>query len=424
MTTLGVAVSTKETTEPRARPPNSCKSAAIFDAPGLPAGRGAVVPGSFARGLRRRTVKARRIASVVALQSVAAIAAVALLAGSSSADLSSRYKTHQHQANQLRSAIQADSTRIRGFQGKVGDLEQRLRGLQNSIAVQERQLSDVRFQLGAARTRLTHLQAEYNRGRKVLAAQLVAEYESPPPTLMNVVVDAQGFNDLLNRLNNMRAVERRNAQTVALVNNTRKAVTAQTQRLSQIEGRMQRAVTTVLVERDNVAQVRLSIVNQEFTVLRARGRRFEQLISLRSTLTREAKILDQRAAAAAARAAQSSGGVVAAPGSCANTPFVAHGGPYGFFPAAGTNYSVGVEPIIAARLDQLGRALQLHLIGISGYRSPAHSVEVGGFANDPHTQGRASDTPGVEGVPEATLEKFCLTRPFPGAHEADHIQLS
>ena len=350
--------------------------------------------------------------------------AVALLAGSSSADLASRYKTHQQQANQLRSAIHADSTTIRGFQGKVGDLEQRLRGLQNSIAVQERQLSGVRFQLGAARARLTHLQAEYNRGRKVLAAQLVAEYESPTPTLMNVVVDAQGFNDLLNRLNSMRAVERRNAQTVALVNNTRRAVTAQTQRLSQIEGRMQRAVTTVLVERDNVAQVRLSIVNQEFTVLSARGRRFAQLISLRSTLTREARILDQRAAAAAARAAQSSGGVIAAPGSCANTPFVAHGGPYGFFPAAGTNYSVGVEPIIAARLDQLGRALQLHLIGISGYRSPAHSVEVGGFANDPHTQGRASDTPGVEGVPEATLEKFCLTRPFPGAHEADHIQLA
>ena len=89
----------------------------------------------------------------------------------------------------------------------------------------------------------------------------------------------------------------------------------------------------------------------------------------------------------------------------------------------GTNYSVGVEPIIAARLDQLGRALQLHLDGISGYRTPQHSVEVGGFADDPHTRGQASDTPGVEGVPEATLERFCLTRPFGGAAEADHIQL-
>jgi hypothetical protein len=48
---------------------------------------------------------------------------------------------------------------------------------------------------------------------------------------------------------------------------------------------------------------------------------------------------------------------------------------------------------------------------------------VGGFANDPHTQGAASDTPGIEGVPEATLEQFGLTRPFGGAAEADHVQL-
>lgn len=105
--------------------------------------------------------------------------------------------------------------------------------------------------------------------------------------------------------------------------------------------------------------------------------------------------------------------------------FVAHGGQYGFFPAPGTNYSVGSEPEIAARLDALGKAKQLNLTGISGYRTPGHSVEVGGAADDPHTCGAASDTPGVEGVPEATLEQFGLTRPFPGdPAEADHIQLA
>lgn len=99
------------------------------------------------------------------------------------------------------------------------------------------------------------------------------------------------------------------------------------------------------------------------------------------------------------------------------------GGVPGFFPDPGTNYSVGEEPIIAKRLDALGKALGIHLEGLSGYRSPAHSVAVGGFADDPHTRGDASDTPGVEGVPEAVLERFRLTRPFGGAAEADHIQL-
>lgn len=97
---------------------------------------------------------------------------------------------------------------------------------------------------------------------------------------------------------------------------------------------------------------------------------------------------------------------------------------FGFFPAAGTNYSVGDEPVLRQRLNALGRALHLHLIGLSGYRTPAHSVAVGGFPNDPHTQGKASDTPGIERVSEKTLNRFGLTRPFSGPAEADHIQLS
>lgn len=95
----------------------------------------------------------------------------------------------------------------------------------------------------------------------------------------------------------------------------------------------------------------------------------------------------------------------------------------GFFPAPGTNYSVGDEPTIAQRLNALANGEGLHLIGLSGYRTPKHSLEVGGFANDPHTRGAASDTPGIQGVSEATLEQYGLTRPLPGAAEADHIQL-
>ncbi len=86
-------------------------------------------------------------------------------------------------------------------------------------------------------------------------------------------------------------------------------------------------------------------------------------------------------------------------------------GGYGFTPAPGAVYAVGQEPEIARRLDALGRALGLRLTGLSGYRTPAHSRAVGGYPDDPHTRGQASDTPGVEAVSEATLERFGLTRP-------------
>jgi hypothetical protein len=71
----------------------------------------------------------------------------------------------------------------------------------------------------------------------------------------------------------------------------------------------------------------------------------------------------------------------------------------------------------------LAKAKGMRLTGISGYRTPAHSVAVGGFSNDPHTRGEASDTQGAQTIPESVLRKFGLTRPFSGAKEADHIQL-
>ncbi|MGH2896498.1 MAG: D-Ala-D-Ala carboxypeptidase family metallohydrolase, partial [Solirubrobacteraceae bacterium] len=236
-----------------------------------------------------------------------------------------------------------------------------------------------------------------------------------------VVVDAGGFNQLVNGLADLSAIRRHNVQTTESVAAARTAVQAQAVELAQVQARRRRSTAAVVVERDDVAQLRLSIVDRELSAERTRSNDAGQLISLHRRLVHEAATLDAEAARAETL---SSGGAVAPASGCANTPFVAHGGEYGFFPAPGANYSVNQEPIIAARLDALGEALHLHLIGISGYRTPQHSVEVGGFADDPHTQGIASDTPGVEGVPEATLLQYCLTRPFGGAREADHIQES
>lgn len=98
-------------------------------------------------------------------------------------------------------------------------------------------------------------------------------------------------------------------------------------------------------------------------------------------------------------------------------------GGVGFTAAPGTVYSKGVLPQIAQRANALAHALGLKLTGISGFRTPQHSVAVGGFADDPHTQAKASDTPGIEGVSKAVLNHYGLERPFPGAKEADHIQL-
>lgn len=366
-----------------------------------------------------------RVARIVSGSAVCAVivasvvVVLALHAGLAAADLAHRYQSGQQRAQQLQSEISGESQQIQQFQGSISSLQQRLSGVQQSVDVQEQQLRSTTDELTAARARLTSLRAAFKHDRAALAAQLRAQYESPPPSLVNVVVSAGGFNQLVNGLSDMAKLRRANARTIAAVQTAKLQLAAEAQRLATVQARRKRSTAAVVVERDNLAQLKLTIVDKQLKVKRARNADTAQLTALKRTLQHQANKLD----AEASQAELISGGApVAAPAGCINTPFVTHGGEFGFFQSSGTNYTVNQEPVIAARLDALGKALKLHLIGLSGYRTPEHSVEVGGFADDPHTQGEASDTPGVEGVAESVLEQFCLTRPFPGPAEADHIQ--
>jgi hypothetical protein len=205
---------------------------------------------------------------------------------------------------------------------------------------------------------------------------------------------------------------------------TRDAVARETRALAADEQRQRQATAAVLAERDQVRELRIGLVVREMRFVRARSAKSSRLHVLSARRASLERALARQQARTNAALSASLGGPLAGPPAGPVGSFAPHAGTWGFFQAPGTNYSVGNTPALAARLDRLGKALHLHLIGISGYRSPAHSVEVGGFANDPHTRGEASDTPGVEGVPEGTLRQFGLTRPFAGAGEADHIQLA
>src|ERR1700722_14730113 len=362
----------------------------------------------------RARLRLRHAAALLMLP--AALAAAPALAGQSQGSLESGISSSTAKEGALSEAIKADSHQIDGFQGSIDDLQGRLSALESSLAIEREVLDRLRSQLGTARTHLASLVVQLAHDRKGLVAQVIAAYESPPPSLVTVILDAHGFGDLIERLDDLKAVGQENASATTQVIDTRAAVAKETKRLTVLTSSHQRETTAVLVQRDEVARLHLALVNHQLQYIHARDRKSSELGELRShraTLEKELSAIQVKEYTSQNESFSS--GFTEGGGTS---------GEFGFFQAPGTNYSVGVEPTLVQRLNTLGKALHLHLIGISGYRSPQHSVEVGGFANDPHTRGEASDTPGVEGVPESILEKFGLTRPFPGPAEADHIQLA
>lgn len=364
-------------------------------------------------GHRHRSALA---AATVALTCAATVAAGPVAAGSGT--LEGRIAASRAREGELSSGIGNDTHQIDGFQGSIDDLRTRLSALESSLAVERSVLASLKSQLGAARARLDSLQVQLGRDRQVLVAQVVAAYETPPPDIVTVVMQAHGFADLIERVDDLQAISRENAAATVHVAVEQQAVTVEASRLARLEASHAHETSAVLVQRDEVSQLQLALVDRQLEFIRARDRKSSELGSLRAhrqSLEHELSKLATSELAARGVAYAYTGPV----GEFTSTPQ----GEYGFFQAPGTDYSVGEEPVLVAHLNTMGIALHLHLIGISGYRSPQHSVEVGGFANDPHTRGEASDTPGVEGVPQATLARFGLIRPFPGAAEADHIQL-
>lgn len=356
------------------------------------------------------------LATLAALAAGALATAGATAGGSTAGGLESRIAAAQARAGELHAGVGADTRQIEGFQGNIEDLQARLSALETSLAVERSVLASLRAQLSSARARLAALQVQLGHDRQVLVAQVVASYEAPPPDIVTVILQAHGFADLIERVQDLQAISRANATATTRVATEQRLVTAQAQRLAALEASHARETSAVLVQRDEVAQLHLALVTRQLEYIRARDRKNAELGELEShKRSLEAQLSKLASSELAAQGVAYSGPV----GSFTSTPQ----GEYGFFPAPGTNYSVGEEPVLAAHLNALGIALHLHLIGISGYRTPQHSVEVGGFADDPHTRGEASDTPGVEGVPQATLARFGLIRPFPGPAEADHIQL-
>ncbi len=367
------------------------------------------------RSLNLPHTRLRRVGTLVAL--LAAAIAGPALAGQTQGPLESGISASAAREAALSSAMQADSSKVESFQGSINDLTARLNALEFSLRIERELLDRLKSQLAAARSHLASLQVELAHDRQVLVAQVVAAYESPPPSIVTVILEAHGFADLIERVDDLKAIGQQNATATMQVADARTAVAKETQHLAVLTDSRQRESTAVLVQRDEVARLHLALVDHQLQYIRARDRKSSALDELRSHrqgLEKELASIQVREYASQNQSF-STGVPLEAGGSSSE---------YGFFPAPGTNYSVGVEPILAQRLNTLGKALHLHLIGISGYRTPQHSVEVGGFANDPHTRGEASDTPGVEGVPEATLKQFGLTRPFPGPAEADHIQLA
>jgi peptidoglycan hydrolase CwlO-like protein len=235
--------------------------------------------------------------------------------------LSSLPAAHATSTGQLQQQISAGQSRISGLSGQVSAANKRLgqlgagiAGLENQIAAIQRKvgpelarLAELRTELTRARAQLAELEALQAHAESVLAQQLVGTYESDQPDLITAVLDAKGFQDLLDRIAFISRIQHEDAQVVKSVRDTREAVAAQATRLGALEVRQQALTATVLAQRDALARAQAALVSQQSSVARSRNATAAQLQRLRSQVGSLQSQLSKIVAAQAAAAARASG---------------------------------------------------------------------------------------------------------------------
>jgi murein DD-endopeptidase MepM/ murein hydrolase activator NlpD len=161
----------------------------------------------------------------------------------------------------LTTTIQGYSNRIDNLEGQIQAVQSRLDRAQASLDQQKQELLEVRDRLEVARDRLARLRSELVTARRLLAQRLVEIYKSDTPDALTVVLESDGFGDLLERTAFLERISDQDREITDRVRGLRDQAQDQATELAELEEREQLAAERILRERDQIASAQGQLVS-------------------------------------------------------------------------------------------------------------------------------------------------------------------
>jgi murein DD-endopeptidase MepM/ murein hydrolase activator NlpD len=189
----------------------------------------------------------------------------------------------RHKEGVLSTTIERFSTRIDSLEGEINATQRRLDRAQHSLDRQRAELLEVRDRLEEARDRLERLRRELAKARVVLAARLVEIYKSDTPDALTVVLEADGFSDLLERAEFLELISEQDRHITNRVRDLRDLARDQAVQLAELEEREQLAAERILFERDQIAAAQGQLVDSRDQLAAARADRRGALADVRDS---------------------------------------------------------------------------------------------------------------------------------------------
>jgi len=185
----------------------------------------------------RRTAHRHTSWLLVALAMTAGLAA---LPGASSAApslgrLNQELRATRSRQSSLQTSLAGLGRLVASLNGQVALVQSREAALRSDLERDQAALAAVAAALDRERRALAVLRSRLARARWVLARQLVSQYESGSPDLVDVVLESNGFSNLLERLTYLSDAERQQQALIAITRRAKARATRVARRLTALE---------------------------------------------------------------------------------------------------------------------------------------------------------------------------------------------
>src|SRR5436190_9745674 len=183
----------------------------------------------------------------------------------------------------LTSTITSYNHKIQSLQGEIRGLQDRQNRIQVSLDAKRAELFATQDKLEKAKDRLARLKVYLAEAEKVLAQRLVQMYKDGEPDALTVVLESNGFADLLERTQFLDRITNQDNQIIARVRSLKAQTTKQTKELGVLQKQQKAAALAIEARRNEVVAVKGKLVSSRVDLQSARDGRQVVLSRVRST---------------------------------------------------------------------------------------------------------------------------------------------
>jgi murein DD-endopeptidase MepM/ murein hydrolase activator NlpD len=207
----------------------------------------------------------------------AALLALALAGGTAfGQDLYSQKAEKQAELEDVKERGEVLSSEISDYSDQISQLAGEVAVLRNREAIVAQELRETIARLQAERARLAELRDKLDRSLDILSERLVDIYKSDQPDALTVLLDSDGFDDLVNRYDYLTRIQDQDALIVARVRTLRDQSREAVERISD-------AKAEIAAKKAELERTRMQLEAREAELDAVRDQKAAALDQVRST---------------------------------------------------------------------------------------------------------------------------------------------